>query len=163
MEENMKRIFVIMIILLATVLLISCGNQQPFNDMPDMGIKAKNWNTSVKLADDPALSNSFRNGRTFTLGVENLSDAAIVFPNDFGIKLKTKDGKSWVNIPNNFYYAGQELLPTESSWPLGLVVSALPYIPDLTSPINIRIVIIGHTKGNDKELLGAYFDVTLNP
>ena len=83
----MKRIFVILITLSAMLMLISCNadNQEPSNDMPDMGVKAKNWNTSIRLADDPMLSNSFNNGQVFTLRVENLSDASIVFPNDFGM------------------------------------------------------------------------------
>lgn len=161
----MNKVSVILIILFIMLALISCGanDQQPSNDMPDIDVKTENWNTSIRLVDDPMLSNSFKNGKTFTLGVENLSDTPIIFPNDFGIKLITRDGQSWTNISNNFYYSGQELLPTKSSWPLGLVVSALPYIPNLSSSINIRIVIIGHAENNDKELLGAYLDVTLKP
>jgi len=159
----MKKIFVILIILVTMLLLISCSANQPSNNMPNMGVKAENWNTSIKLADDPMLSNSFKNGQDLTLGVENLSTKPIVFLENFGMRVLTKYGQDWVDIQSNFYNSGLQYLPTKASYPLGLLVSALPYIPNLASPINIRIVIIGHTEDNDKVLLGAYFDVTLNP
>jgi len=161
----MRRIFVILGILFAMLPIISCGtdDQQTSNDMPNMDVKEENWNTFIKLADDPALSNSFKNGQDLTLRVENLSTEPIVFPENFGLRVMTKDGQNWVDVQSNSYNSGLQYLPTEAAWPLGLLVSALPYIPNLSSSINIRIVIVGHAEDNDKELLGAYFDVTLNP
>ncbi len=161
----MKRIFTISVILFTTLALISCGAsiQQVSDDMPNMGVKAENWNTSIKLVDDPALLNSYKNGDTLFLRVENLSNTSIVFPDDFGIKIVTKEGQSWTSIPNNFYYTGQEILPTKASYPLGLIVNALPYVSNLTMSLNIRIIIIGYPEDNHKELLGAYLDTTLNP
>ncbi len=85
----MKRIFTISVVLFTTLALISCGAgiQQVSDDMPNMGVKAENWNTSIKLVDDPALLNSHKNGEDLTFAVENLSNAPIVFPEDFGIRV----------------------------------------------------------------------------
>jgi len=63
----------------------------------------------------------------------------------------------------NFYNAGSHFLPTKESYPLGLVVTALPYVPNLSSAINIRVIIVGNEENKIDELLGAYFDVELNP
>ncbi len=148
------------------VLLLSCSDAQsklttPI--IPGIDVEPENWNTSMKLIDDPILSNSYKNGKLFTLRVENLSKTAITSSNNFEVKVITLDGQNWIDVPNNFYNAGPDYLPTKESYPLGLLVTILPYIPNLSSSINIRIVIIGHAEDNDKELLGAYYDVVLNP
>jgi hypothetical protein len=152
-------------ILFTTLMLISCGvSTQPApNDISFKDIKQGNWNTSIKLRDDPALSNSYKNGEDLTLRVENLSDIPIVFPENFGTIVMVKDGQNWVNIQNDFYNSGSQYLPIKKSYPLGLLVTTMPYISNLSSPTTIRIVIIGHREDNDKELLGAYFDANLNP
>ena len=116
-----------------------------------------------KIKDDPVLGNSFKNGQDLTLRVENLSNTPIVFLENFGLRVMTKNGQNWAEVQSNFYNGGLQYLPTKSSYPVGLVVSALPYMPNLSSPITIRIVIIGHKENNDKDLLGAYLDVKLNP
>jgi hypothetical protein len=131
--------------------------------MPNMNVRTNNWNTSIKLIDDPALSNSHKNGELLILRVENLSETSVVFPTDFGIRLLVMEGEKWVSVQNNFYYTGSNLLPTKNSYPLGLIVSAAPYISNLSSSTNIRLVIIGHAENNDNEPLGAYLDVMINP
>ena len=161
----MKKTSIALITLFTLLILTSCGitTEQPSNDMPDMGVKAQNWNSSITLVDDPILSNSYKNGDVLELSVENLSDTQVVFPDDFGIKIITWDGQRWTSIPNNFYYTFPKVLPTKDSYPLGLIVDALPYVVNLSAPITIRIVIIGHAEGNEEESLGAYLDVPLKP
>jgi len=161
----MKRTLLLLFVLFTVLELISCSKdiKRSANNMPDMGVQEKNWNTSIRLVDDPVLSNSYKNGDVLMLRVENISETQIIFPNDFGIKLITWNGQNWANINNNFYYTFQPVLPTKKSFPLGLILNALPYIPDLSSALKIRIVIVGHSENNDKELLGAYLDVMINP
>lgn len=97
------------------------------------------------------------------LQVENLSDETILFPDDFGLKIKRWDGESWVDILNNFYYSGVKVLPTQKDYPLGELVSSLPNIPDISSQTEIRVQIVGHPENNDNEFVGAYLDVIIEP
>ena len=161
----MNKTFIISSILFTVFLLTSCSHdrQSPSINIPDVDVQEENWNTSIKLVDDPVLSNSHKNEDSLTLRLENLSDVPIVFPENFDIKVITWDGQSWESIQNNFYNAGSKILPTKSSYPLGLLVSALPYIPNLSSSTSIRVIVVGHAQNNDKESLGAYIDVVLNP
>ena len=162
---NKKALSIIMILIVGTISLLSCSNdgQTTYNMTLSDGTQIDNWNTSIRLIDDPMLLNSHQNGEILTLQAKNLSDAVIVFPNDFGVKILSWDGQAWIEIANNFYYSGEKILPTNDAYPLGLLVSTLPYIPNLSSPKELRIHIIGHSESNEKELLGAYIDITINP
>ena len=149
-------------------MLISCTNnssdpQVPSSDLVGVDIQAENWNTSIKLIDDPALLNSHKNGQDLTLRIENLLNTPITFPDNFGTKVIRLDHQNWVSATNNFYNTGLHTLPSKKSYPLGLVVTALPYVPNLQSSINIRVVIYGYAENNANEPLGAYLDVMLNP
>lgn len=157
--------FLILTIILSILPLNSCdkNEQESFEKFLDLSVPISSWNTQIKLIDNPILSNTHKNGEILTLQLKNLSNATIVFPDDFGIKIIRWNGQTWANISNNFYYSGLKRLPTENSYPLGLLVSSLPYVPNITSPVEVRILVIGHAEGNDEELLGAYFDVKLNP
>lgn len=161
----MTRVLVVLSVLIIMFSLVSCGtaDKNALNDMPEIGVRAKDWNTSFKLVEDPVISNSHQNGQDLTLRVENLSDTPIVFQENFGLRVMTKDASGWRDIQNNSYNSGEQYLPTKASYPLGLLVSVLPYVPNLASHLDIRIIIIGHAEDNDKELLGAYLDVTINP
>ena len=161
----MNKTSIISSILFTIFLLTSCSHDRqspPFN-IPDVDVQAENWNTSIKLVDDPVLSNSHKNEDILILRLENLSDTPIAFPENFGMKVITWDGQSWVSIQNNFYNAGSKVLPTKRSYPLGFLVTASPYVPNLSSSTSIRVIVVGHAQNNDKESLGAYIDVVLNP
>jgi hypothetical protein len=164
----MKRISMMSIILISLLMLIACNSnssdsQIPSNDLVGVEIQAKNWNTSIKLIDDPALLNSHENGQDLTLRIENLLNTPITFPDNFGAKVLRLDDQNWMSVTNNFYNTGQHILPAKKSYPLGLVVTALPYVPNLQSSIYIRVVIYGYVENNTDEALGAYLDVMLNP
>jgi hypothetical protein len=161
----MNKISIALTILISILALIACNNdvQAPPNNLVGVEIQSENWNTSIKLIDDPVLLNSHKNGQDLTLRVENLSNKPISFPDNFGIKVLRLDQQNWVNVTNNFYNTGQNILPTKKSYPLGFVVTALPYVPNLQSPIKIRIIIYGYPESNNSEPLGAYLDVMLNP
>ena len=138
-------------------------SQLPPNDLVGVDILAEDWNTSIKLIDEPSLLNSHINGQDLTLRIENLSNTSISFPDNFGMKVIRLDQQNWASVLNNFYNSGQHNLPTKKSYPLGLVVTALPYIPNLQSSTNIRVIVFGYAKNNDNEPLGAFLDVMLNP
>lgn len=162
---NKKIVSIIIIIVVGTLVLLSCSNntQTTYNMILSDGSQVKSWNTAIELVDNPNLLNSHKNGESLTLQLKNLSDTTIVFPNDFDIEIVSWDGQIWTSIQNNFYYSGVKILPEEEAYPLGLLVSSLPYIPNLSSSKEIRIHIVGHSEDNEKELYGAYLDVTLDP
>jgi len=160
----MKKIILLLIALLTTLALVSCdSSNEATNTMPDMGVKANNWNTFIKLVDDPMLANTYKNGKDLTLRVENLSNNPIYFLENFGVKVILKNGQNWTDIQNNFYNSGTQYLPTKASYPLGLLVTSLPYIPNLSSPATVRVIIIGYAENNEEDLLGAFLDITITP
>lgn len=151
------------LIFLSCFLVASCIKTEQNFELPGIDVQLKNWNTSFVLVDDPMLSNSYRNGKDLTLRVKNLSTHSIVFQENFGVKVYYSDGQNWKIIQNNSYNSGFLFLPTEKSSPLGLLVTVLPYVANLSSPIVIKIVILGYEENNNQELLGAYYDTTLIP
>ena len=160
---NMNKTFVITITLFILSVLISCRNSNLSSDIQGVNVDENNWNTSFVLRDDPALLNTHKNGETLFLRIDNLSDETIVFPDDFGVKVITNDGQNWIGIQNNIYYTGPKYLPIRKDYPLGLIITVLPYIPDLPSSTTIRIIIVGYAENNDKDQLGSYLDIMLNP
>lgn len=153
-------------ILLLVVMLIftSCKpSLDATKSLPGIDIPYDNLNTLMKLTDPPEFLNSHKNGDPLSFQIINLSNATIVFPDNYGIKLFTKSNGTWVEIQNNTYNAGGIFyLPTNDSYPLGLVVNTSPYILDLTTPVSVRAIIVGQ-KENDNEQIGAYIDVLINP
>jgi hypothetical protein len=153
------------LLLVALLIFTSCSNtaQDSSETLPGINIPADRFNTAIKLVDAPESLNSHKNGETLSLRIMNLSNATIVFPENYGIKLFTKKDEKWIEFPNNFYNAGGSFqLPTQASAPLGLIAGTMPYQADLASSITIRVVIIGQ-KANETEQVGAYIDVIINP
>jgi hypothetical protein len=159
---KIKRLSLLWIVMLV---FTSCNDtvQKTSEPLPGINIPAEKFNTTIKLVDDPNSVNSHKNGDLLMLRVTNLSNTAIVFPENYGIKLFTnKDGK-WIGVPNNSYNAGNTFyLPTKDSYPLGDLIDTAPYIAGLTSSMTVRVVIVGH-KENDNEQIGAYIDVLITP
>ncbi len=152
------------LLLFIILMFTSCKpSQDTFESLPGINIPADKLNTSIKLIDPPEFLNSHKNGETLSFQIINLSNATIVFPENYGIKLFTNRNGEWTEVSNNSYNGGSTFyLPTKDSYPLGLVVGTLPYILDLTTPTSVRVIIIGH-KENDNEQVGAYIDVTISP
>jgi hypothetical protein len=164
-KRNMRISLVVLVILWIMLMIGSCtsDNQSPLLVAPGIDVKEKNWNTAFRLRDDPAFANTHKNGETLFLRVENLSKETIIFPDDFGVKLFITDDQEWIGVQNNVYYTGPNYLPVKSEYPLGLVINVLPYVPNLASPRSIRVIVVGYAQDNNKEILGAYLDVPLNP
>ncbi len=149
----------------AAFLLVCCvPNSATPGSLPGIDIPPDRMNTWIKLEDSREMGNSHQNGDLMQIHLINLSDKPIVFPGDFGIRVLTWDGGKWTDISNNFFNGSQPYyLPTTSEYPLGLNVGELPYVPGLSTPIEIRIIVVGHVGDMDGEQVGAYIDVPLNP
>lgn len=159
----MKKSAVIAFLLLFVVTACASDDSPPPSNVLGRDVKDKSWNVYFKLVDDPVLSNSYKNGQDLTLRVESLSDTPIVFLENFGLQLLVDNEQGWSSIESNSYNSGLQYLPPKKDYPLGLLVSALPNISNLTSPTSVRIVVIGHLEDHDEELLGAYIDITIHP
>jgi hypothetical protein len=147
------------------LIFTSCNNtvNDTSETLPGINIPAESLNTTIKLLDTPESLNSHKNGEVLMLNIINLSNEAVVFPENYGIKLFTKKDGAWIEVPNNSYNAGDTFyLPTKDSYPLGDLIDIMPYMAGLTSPTTVRAVIIGH-KENETEQVGAYIDVIINP
>jgi hypothetical protein len=132
--------------------------------LPDLNIPARNINTFIKLSDPDALGNAHRNNNNLTLQLTNLSGVDIVFSDNFGVRVAAEDGETWKDIANNSPSSkGTIVLPTNKSLPAGLMVTVLPSIPDLSSSIEVRVVVIGHTVSRTGEEVAASIDVELDP
>ena len=146
--------------------LASCVNKQKptAEPLPGLLIKSESINTYIKLNDSPEMVNSYKNNDTLDLQIINLSDKSIVFPENFGVKVLAKDGEKWVEVQNNFYNSGGSfVLPTKKDYPLGLLVTVMPFIPNQSSQETLRVIIVGHVENNDSEQVGAYTDVVIKP
>jgi hypothetical protein len=150
----------------AMLVLASCSQspQPQAESLPGMNIAPENINTFIEIRDTPELANSHKNNDTLTLQLINLTDQTIDFPDNYGIKVFTKDQGKWTEIQNNFYNAGGTFtLPSAKQDPGGLPPTVLPYIPGLPSSTTIRVIIVGHVENNDSKQVGAYLDVVINP
>jgi hypothetical protein len=85
-----------------------------------------------------------------------------VFPSDFDAEIYLQDGTEWKKVNNKFGYAEyDQVLPTSSDYPPGLIVLVKPDLAEITiRPIVLRISVTGVSSfsGSDVE---AYFDVTM--
>jgi hypothetical protein len=162
----MKDTIIKIISIFVMLMLTSCGHspQVQAELLPGINIPVENINTFIKLRDTPELANSHKNNDTLDLQVINVSNKTIIFPDNFGLKVFAEDKGNWSEVQNNFYNAGGTFnLPTENLYPGGLFPTVLPYIPGLSSPTTIRVIVVGHVENNDNEQVGAYLDVIINP
>jgi len=162
----MKTIYTLIISILAVLITFSCNNKSQGNvDLPaGVNVAPDKMNKFILLGDSSEMANSHKNNETLDLQIVNLSDKSVVFPDNYGVKIFTKNEGKWTEVQNNFYNAGAiNLLPTKSAYPPGLSLTVLPYIPNLSSPLQIRIIIAGNLENTNGESIGAYLDVTLKP
>lgn len=161
----MNRTWFKLAVVLTAFFAVSCTrNQEIVEVLPGISVKSSNINTQVQLVDAPQLQNSHKNGDLLSLQIINLTNKTIDFANDFGLKMLMQTGQNWSNVENNAYNGPNvnNLLP-QSSDPSGLIVDTSPYIPNMSSPAKIRVAVVGHVEGNDRELVAAFLDVVINP
>ena len=121
-------------------------------------------NTFIELKDTPELANSHKNNDTLTLQLINLSDKTVIFPDNYGLKVFSKEEGNWNEIQNNFYNSGGTFtLLTAKQDPAGLPAAVMPNIPGLSSPTTIRVIVVGDVENNNSEQVGAYLDVVITP
>jgi hypothetical protein len=159
--KNMKYYLLCITILL----LASCNTvqQDHTSTFPGIAVPIENFNTIIQLEDSPQLLNTHKNGGDLDILVNNLSDEAVIFPENYGLKLFTNENNKWVEVPNNSYNAGVSFrLPPQKEYPLGALVSVLPYIAGLETPVTIRVIVIGHQEKSNLQV-GAYLDIKIDP
>jgi hypothetical protein len=165
-EGKVKYLSVKLILPFAMLGLASCMPMPHVQEvvLPNLNIPARNINTYIKLTDPKSLANSHRNKDTLTLQLTNLSSNDVIFSGRPCVRVAAEDGDSWSHIDDNFSNNRETfVLPTMESAPQGQLVSVIPFVPNLTSPREVRVVIIGHIAGTAGEEAGAYLDVTINP
>jgi hypothetical protein len=159
---GIKQSGLLTIIVLMLVSCAGCTNTVS-KPLPGINISADRVNTYVRLVDTPELLNSHKNGDSLSLAIVNQSDATIVFPEFYGVKIFRNEGSKWLEVQNGVQNSeGTFYLPTKADYPLGLIVDTAPYILDLESPTPVRIIVVGY-KENDNEQVGAYIDVMITP
>jgi hypothetical protein len=156
---------IILIALLLMGFTISCSAKKDNSkDLPGIAIPIEEMNTAFVIVDEPVIVNSHKNGEHLTLVLRNLSDKTIIFPSNYDLSIFVFQDQVWKSVQNGFLYTGGEkVLPTSDVFPPGLVAIAYPYIPELSAPVTIRIVMIGHYENADNDNVGAYLDIPLLP
>jgi hypothetical protein len=154
--------FVIPLALLCSACDAIIGSQSEV--MPGSTLPTSQMKTKIRLEDPTVLLNSHKFGKSLALGIKNLSDSTFVFPKDFGTKIYTKEGVSWIEVPNLFGYPeGDNFLRTKEVVPSGILFHVEPYLQNYHAPVTIRIVVIGKLFDNPGESVGAFLDVVMRP
>lgn len=132
--------------------------------LPGIDIKPDNTNTDFIVFEDPigGSANTHKNDNLLAITVRNLSDSQIKFSPGY-IKLFAKTNDGWVEIEDLLNQPKvEEWLPTTEEFPPGMVVTVIPWIPEMEKPTPVRIFFIGQNVGTG-EKVGAYMDFTLLP
>ena len=127
------------------------------------------FNHEIVLTENPVAKNIGYLGSEVDLILVNQSDEIITFQisEDIGLYTYSDVKQKWVELNNQFEYSASEVIMFPPG--TGKIDSALvfvwPEIYDLTTPLKIRIVTIGHVKNDNNDGIdtGAYFDIDLVP
>lgn len=158
----MKKKFELILFILLVVFVYGCSSNG--DTLPDIDIPFSEMNKELELVPNPGGGLIARNNEYYDFQIKNLADHTIIFPNDYGVKLYTKQENEWCLIENGFTYPeGNKVLPLANEFPPGLVVAILPYVFDMDQEEIIRVVIIGYPENSSDQSVGAYYDLTLNP
>jgi hypothetical protein len=132
--------------------------------LPGIEVKPDKTNTDFIIFEDPigGSANTHKNNEFLALTVKNLVESQIEFSPGY-IKLFTKTEDGWVEIED---LMGQpefkERLPTAKEFPPGMIVTVIPWIPELSKATPVRIFFEGeNVKTGEK--VGAYWDFELLP
>jgi hypothetical protein len=160
----MKKYIFSCLLIFVLFLMSSCAGQKKSETMPGIDIPLAEYNTKIVITLWPGTPNSFQNGDSTDLVLNNQSGNTIIFPQDYGIKVFEKQTQGWIPIENNYGYPeGENTLQTSTINPGGLAFGAAPSDPNLKSPATVRVVVIGHLQDKPDEAVGAFIDVEINP
>ncbi len=163
------KIIKIIILLIPVLFLTSCQKEQILiceND-PTILKSIKDVNHSIKIFT-PSELNIFKNNRSISVELQNMSGKSIYFSEDYGINIFVKINGEWYPTQNKFSYPpGEKVLPSvDSTIPSGVLIDAFPVV-DKNEITQTRIVIIGNIgdkNGNiTDEKIAAYADFVLKP
>jgi hypothetical protein len=159
---NKKLLLLLFISLYAFV--VSCTKQSD-SSFQGIDLPIDEMNKIFRIEDPPAAVNNYKNTEIQILQIKNLSDKPIIFPGDFGIKIFQKKDDSWIPVENLMQYPGRDnnILPINSEFPAGLVVTVNPFIPNLQEPATIRIFLLGYIDSSSNKSVGSYIDMVVSP
>jgi hypothetical protein len=126
-------------------------------------------NGEIIELDAPKGWNNFKIGDFVGLMVRNVSEKDLVFPNDFNVKIFTKENDSYIEISNKTAYPSSEEVVLEPNPEFdAFKIHTLIVYPDIAvsdSTAYLRIFISGVLMENGKssETVATYIDVTLYP
>jgi hypothetical protein len=139
-------------------------NQKDRESLPGIDIPLSDYNTKIKLVLYPGESTPVKNGYPAGLIIVNMSDDRLIFPPDFGVKIFEKRDEGWPLVENNMSYGeGDYLMETNRINPAGLSLDIIPFLQEIKSPVEIRIVVVGHVEGKPSEKVGAFIDLPVSP
>jgi hypothetical protein len=162
MTYKYKSIYLMFFILVALqgCSLSSTGKEK----LPDIDVKPDEINTDFLVFEDPVggSANTHKNNEFLAITVKNLVDSQIEFSPGY-IKLFAKTKNGWEEIEDLMMQPEfAERLPTTKEFPPGMIVTLIPWIPDLKEPTQVRIFFEGQNVDTGDKV-GAYTDFTLLP
>lgn len=132
--------------------------------LPGIDVKSDKTNTNFLVFEDPVggSANTHKNNEFLAITVKNLVESQIEFSAGFvSLFAQTDDG--WMKIDNLMNRPDTAVrLPTTKEFPPGMVVTVIPWIPDMKEPTQVRIFFEGQNVDTG-EKVGAYTDFTLLP
>ena len=145
-------------VFLILMVLIACTNRAT----QQSNAETNNPNTEIVLSEALGLKDIYDASGVISLDLRNNSDSNILFPSDFGAEIYVQNGTTWEEVNNTFGYSnGDQILPTASEYPPGLVVLVKPDLTEITMrPIILRVSVTGVLNDSDQDV-EAYLDVTI--
>lgn len=166
----MKKICLKGIVLISIFLIAGCqlsrGNKESAFLEIFPGVE---FNNDINLVEYPISKNSGYIGDEVDLILVNQSNTTITFQisKDVSIYAYSEKSQKWLMVENQFKYkAGEHTLqPSGSGLKTDTLVLVWPEIYDYNTPIEIRIVAIGHKNISENKIIdtGAYYDIKLVP
>jgi len=166
----MKRNLVVTISLGILLILAGCQslNMDKENAFQNLYPEVE-FNREIVLTENPVAKNIGYLGSDVDLILVNQSSETITFQISKDVYLYTYSDRKqkWIEVNNKFEYNSSEVImfPPGSGQIDNALVFVWPEIYDFTTPINLRIVTIGHVKNDEIDSIktGAYFDIDLVP
>ena len=142
------------IILLVFIVLTACA--------PRTTQEISQPNSEITLEELPGWKDVYDAMGAIDLVLRNNSDSRVSFASDFGADIYIKNGAKWEKLKNNYgYSAYDQVLPTASEYPGGLIVPVAPDLDGITNkPIVLRVNVKGTLSDSGKEV-EAYLDITI--
>lgn len=159
---------IVALILFCVSITSLCSCRDRNLTIPKYDIPKENINSYVKIYA-PKGWNDKLIGNPITVVVDVLGDETLVFPADFNIQCFTYSDSKWseIEIEEIQRQSGKIIMHPSNGKP-ELIRSAmvLPIINDLSDPVILRVVVVGHLYLNGEktdQLVGAYTDMKLYP